>query len=251
LLNADDTYRLEPALQTDTPLVGAVHLPEDQIANCRQLAQLLKQHCEKLQAKFVFQVGVNALKTIPEGVELQLNNGTSASFQAAVVCSGVKAADLLKPWGIACPMESVYGYSISSQMKEPLNAPQSAIWDLKHQVHISRLGQRVRVSGSYELDGDPDDQDTSSLKILYKTLQDWFPGAAQLDQSTQVWKGARPTLADGLPVVGASGIKGVWLNFGHGNLGWTLAMGSANVIARQISERHVALNMEHFGIHRF
>jgi len=251
LLNADDTYRLEPALQTDTPLVGAVHLPEDQIANCRQLAQLLKQQCEKLQAKFVFQVGVNALKTIPEGVELQLSNGTSASFQAAVVCSGVKAADLLKPWGMACPMESVYGYSISSPMKEPLNAPQSAIWDLKHQVHISRLGQRVRVSGSYELDGDPDDQDTSSLKILYKTLQDWFPGAAQLDQSTQVWKGARPTLADGLPVVGASGIKGVWLNFGHGNLGWTLAMGSANVIARQISERHVALNMEHFGIHRF
>jgi D-amino-acid dehydrogenase len=52
-------------------------------------------------------------------------------------------------------------------------------------------------------------------------------------------------------VLGASGIKGVWLNFGHGNLGWTLAMGSANVIARQISERHVALNMEHFGIHRF
>ncbi|NBW80095.1 MAG: FAD-dependent oxidoreductase, partial [Betaproteobacteria bacterium] len=94
LLDADDTYRLEPALQTDTPLFGALHLPEDQIANCRQLAQLLKQQCEKLQAKFVFQVGVNALKTIPEGVELQLSNDTSASFKAAVVCSGVKAADL-------------------------------------------------------------------------------------------------------------------------------------------------------------
>jgi D-amino-acid dehydrogenase len=72
-----------------------------------------------------------------------------------------------------------------------------------------------------------------------------------IDQSAQIWKGARPTLIDGLPVLGHSGLPGVWLNFGHGNLGWTLAFGAANTVARQISERHVALQMDHFSIGRF
>ena len=86
---------------------------------------------------------------------------------------------------------------------------------------ITRLGQRVRVAGSAELGGAPDRMNAAALRTLYKVLDDWFPGAAQLREA-QAWKGARPMLPDGPPVLGASGAPGVWLNLGHGSSGWAL-----------------------------
>jgi D-amino-acid dehydrogenase len=251
LLNAEYTRHIEPALGSDTPLFGSVLLPQDQVANCRQVAQLLKQHCEKLLVRWSFQDGVQSIHSRPEGVHLQLRAGHAETFQAVVVCSGSSTLSLLKSLGLSCPIEPIMGYSISGPLRESLHAPRSAIWDYKNQVHISRLGQRIRVSGCYALNDTQDTPNTADLKPLYRALEEWFPGAAMIDQSAQIWKGARPTLIDGLPVLGHSGLPGVWLNFGHGNLGWTLAFGAANTVARQISERHVALQMDHFSIGRF
>jgi D-amino-acid dehydrogenase len=115
------------------------------------------------------------------------------------------------------------------------------------------MGNRVRVAGSAEIGGLPDKKRASAVQTLYKVLHDWFPGAASLaDKRTAVqeWKGARPMLPDGPPVLGATGIPGVWLNLGHGSCGWALSCGSARVVADLISARAPEIDIGGLGVER-
>jgi len=150
-------------------------------------------------------------------------------------------------------MAAVYGYSISAPIREPLNAPRSALMDERYKVAISRLGNRVRVAGSAEIGGSLHKHRASSVRTLYKVLHDWFPGAAQnanTGASVQVWKGARPMLPDGPPIIGDSGIPGLWLNLGHGSSGWALSCGSARALADGIAGKSAGIDMEGLGIER-
>jgi D-amino-acid dehydrogenase len=144
----------------------------------------------------------------------------------------------------------VHGYSITARIREPLNAPRSAVMDERYKVAISRLGQRVRVAGSAELGAPQGRMDAKALRTLYKVLQDWFPGAADYAHGVQEWRGARPMLPDGPPVIGPSGLPGLWLNLGHGSSGWALACGSARALADRIAGRKPEIELEGLGIER-
>ena len=121
--------------------------------------------------------------------------------------------------------------------------------DEHYKVAITRLGARVRVAGGAELGGRATHHNARAVATLYKVLHDWFPGAARLSHA-QVWKGARAMLPDGPPVLGASGIEGVWLNLGHGSSGWALACGSARVLADAISGRTSAIDTRGLSLAR-
>jgi D-amino-acid dehydrogenase len=114
--------------------------------------------------------------------------------------------------------------------------------DERYKVAISRLGRRIRVAGSAEIGGHLDYLAEAPLRTLYRVLDDWFPGAV-IARDAQHWKGARPMLPDGPPVLGESGAAGVWLNLGHGSSGWALACGSARVLAERMSGREAPLDM--------
>ena len=122
--------------------------------------------------------------------------------------------------------------------------------DERYKVAISRLGNRVRVAGSAELGGTAEKMRASSLQTLYKVLHDWFPGAANLSGGVQEWKGARPMLPNGPPMIGPSGVAGLWLNLGHGSSGWALSCGSARALADLISNRKPDLDLAGFGVER-
>jgi D-amino-acid dehydrogenase len=145
---------------------------------------------------------------------------------------------------------AVHGYSISAAVREPLDAPRSGVMDERYKVSITRLGQRVRVSGSAEIGGDPKKPREQSIQTLFKVLDDWFPGAARTQENVQIWKGSRPMLPDGPPLVGFSGVKGVWLNLGHGSSGWALSCGSAKAIADMVSQHKAEINMKGFDYQR-
>jgi D-amino-acid dehydrogenase len=249
-LDADEARKIEPALSTDTALAGAIHLPDDEVANCRQFALLLKWEAEALGARFHFNCDLAPMsRSAP--TSLSLAAGSQAHrFDAVVVCAGVDSAALLKPLGLHIPLAPVYGHSVSAQIREPLNAPRSAVMDERYKVAISRLGLRVRVAGSAELGGSGARLNPASLQTLYKVLQDWFPGAATLRSGVQQWKGARPMLPDGPPILGASGVPGVWLNLGHGSSGWALSCGSARVLADLIAGQDPGIDLEGLGIER-
>ena len=244
------TRAIEPALSRDTDFAGAIHLPDDGVGNCRQFALLLRRQAELLGAQFRFNATV---AHVTPGMRPQLvlaGMPAPEVFDAVVLCAGVASAALLRPLGLKLPMTAVYGYSISAPLREPLNAPRSAVMDERYKVAISRLGMRVRVAGSAEIGGTLAHKRPAALQTLYKVLHDWFPGAAQISGGVQEWKGARPMLADGPPLLGASGLAGIWLNLGHGSSGWALGCGSARAVADMLATRTPEVDLEGLGISR-
>jgi D-amino-acid dehydrogenase len=249
-ISPDETRKIEPALNPDISFFGAIHLPDDEVGNCRQFALLLKSEAQRLGVKFQFNTQVAQLRAT-QGISLTLSNDTSPhAFDAVVVCAGADSASLLVPLGLKIPIAAVHGYSVSATIREPLNAPRSAVMDERYKVAISRMGNRVRVAGSAEIGGSPEHKRANSLQTLYKVLHDWFPGAANLANGAQEWKGARPMMPDGPPILGTSGVPGVWLNLGHGSSGWALSCGSARVLSDLIQGKAPGLDISGLGIER-
>lgn len=249
-ITPDEARKVEPALNPDMSFAGAVYLADDEVGNCRQFALLLKDEARRLGAKFEFNSAVAGVERSHQTSILIASEAVPRRFDAVVICAGFASAALLRPLGLQLPLAAVQGYSISAPIREPLNAPRSAVMDERFKVAITRLGQRVRVAGSAEIGGSPEALRASSLQTLYKVLHDWFPGAAQLSGGVQEWKGARPMLPDGPPVLGASGLPGIWLNLGHGSSGWALSCGSARALADTMAGRKTDVDLEGLGVER-
>jgi D-amino-acid dehydrogenase len=284
LVDAERCRRIEPGLNAETPLLAGVHLPDDEVGNCRQFTNLLRGEAQREGVQFLFHSDVRAVHLNGARPELEhvhsppeestllasMQDSLDASvggpltqpmpfeprresFDAVVVCAALGAGALLKPLGIRLPLAAVWGYSVTAPLRRleahPDFGPKAALMDERYKVAISRIGQRVRVAGSAEIGGRATRINSSALDTLYKVLDDWFPSVAQVGQ-TQVWKGARPMLPDGPPVIGASGAKNVWLNLGHGSSGWALACGSARVLADALAGREAEIDVEGLGVER-
>ena len=251
-VDAAEARRIEPGLNAETPLQAGIHLPHDGVGNCRHFAHLMKAQAQRLGARFLF--GHEVRRIVPGArpqVELSTPPGQDPHpahppFDAAIVCAGVPALRLLQPLGLKLPLAAVHGYSITAPLRalegHPHAGPQAAVRDAHYGMTISRLGQRVRVAGGAELGGRLSQTDPRAVRALYKVLDDWFPGVAAQSR-VQPWKGARPMTPDGTPVIGASGLPGVWLNVGHGSGGWTLSCGSACVLADQLAGRPAGIDL--------
>ncbi|MRD48170.1 D-amino acid dehydrogenase [Caenimonas koreensis] len=257
-ISAEDARLIEPAINPDTEFAGAVHLPQDEVGNCRQFALLLKGAAQAHGVNFEFNTAVHEIHASEHGALSTWVLGEPAPvrrrFDAIVVCGGIDSARLLAPAGLHVPLAAVHGYSISAPIREPLNAPRSALMDERFKVAISRLGNRVRVAGSAEIGGDPARKRPKAIQTLYKVLRDWFPGAAQLANTgaaVQEWKGARPMLPDGPPLIGATKVPGLWINLGHGSSGWALSCGSARALADLMAQRQPEVDMEGLGVERW
>ena len=281
VLDAAQCHAVEPGLNVDMPLHAGIHLPDDEVGNCRQFAHLLRLQAQALGASFHFHTDVLSIQpgspaTLVYGqsqaasgaaakpattkarrrgfgdTQFLPNEPTTEPFDAIIVCAALGAGALLRPLGLKLPLLAVHGCSVTAPLRLNEHHPQgprSALMDEHFKVAISRLGNRVRVAGSAEIGGRLDRIDKSSVSTLYKVLHDWFPGAATLAQA-QVWKGARPMLPDGPPVLGASGMDGVWLNLGHGSSGWALSCGSARLLADLVVGRTPAIDTEGLGLER-
>jgi D-amino-acid dehydrogenase len=242
LLDEAAARAIEPALNPDTHFHGAVHLPQDEVANCRQFALMLKDVARAMGVDFQFNTTVAHIDKAQVATLFIVTTGSlappvAAKFDAVVLCAGTASAQLCKPLGAKLPIAAVYGYSVSAHVREPLDAPRSALMDERYKVAISRLGNRVRVAGSAEIGGYAHVKRASAMHTLYKVLHDWFPGAALMSHGVQEWKGARPMLPDRPPIIGPSGMTGLWFNTGHGSSGWALSCGSARLLADAMAAR--------------
>ena len=257
LLDAAQCRQLEPGLNPEMSLQAGISLPQDEVGNCRQFAHLLKAQAQRHGARFLFQHEVLSLAaaTSPRLMVRNLASGGSAesTFDAVLLCTGHQSRRLLKPLGLSLPIAPVYGYSVTAPLSDSevstSRGPRGAVMDEKYKVAISRLGRRIRVAGSAELGGAPERMNAAALATLYKVLDDWFPGAARLSQAS-AWKGARPMLPDGPPVLGQSHSPGIWLNLGHGSSGWALSCGSARVVADLMAGREPAIDIGGLGPQR-
>lgn len=257
LMQPAQAREIEPALNPATAFHSALYLPQDEVGNCRQFALLLKNEAQRLGVKFSFSTPVEGLDA-SSGIALTLaGQPRSQHFDATVMCAGVDSARLLRPLGLKIPLAAVHGYSVSATIRDTQEAPRSAIMDERYKVSISRLGNRVRVAGAAEIGGAPGVKRNNTIQTLYKVLDDWFPRAANWfpgsnnhSSGVLIWKGARPMLPDGPPLVGASGIPGLWFNLGHGASGWALSCGSARALADLVDQREPEIDLEGLDISR-
>jgi D-amino-acid dehydrogenase len=257
-MSASEARLIEPAINPDNDFFGAVHMPNDEVGNCREFTLLLKVESQRLGVKYELNTVIAGVSYASKAIINIANENTLQQFDAIIMCAGVHSAELLKPilrpLKRKLPLAPIYGYSISAAVREPMNAPRSALMDERYKVAISRLGNRVRVAGSAEIGGSLQNKYPSAISTLYKVLQDWFPGAAHISNmgaSVHEWKGARPMLPDGPPVIGASGVPNIWLNLGHGSSGWALSCGSARVLADLVANRQPEVDASGFHIERF
>jgi D-amino-acid dehydrogenase len=233
IFTPDEARALEPDLSPSISLHSAVCYASDEVGNCRQFAQLLKD--KLLEGGVRMHLGTK-VSAIAQGAGLQLHtdNLGPLDFDQAVICAGAGSAALLGPNYRQLPLTRLWSYSLSAQIREPYSAPRSAVHDCHRQVSMNRIGDRIRISGGAELGGTREVHNPKIIKLLYQALQSNFPGAADYSRSMQTWKGGSIFSPDALPLVGPAGTPGVWLNLAHGHNGWSIACGAARILADQL-----------------
>lgn len=250
-VDADTARLIEPGLPTDTPLAGALHAPGGLSINGRLFAQQLRQAAQQLGVRFVFNARVQALHARPAALHLA-GESSPRRADAVVLCAGLPSAELVRPLGLRLPMMAMHGYTISLPVREDTHAPQGSILDPVHRIAITRQGQRIRISGGAEIGPGNGLHHSATLQTMYLALSGWFPGGAQTaSPQIQVWRGERTALPDGAPLLGASGLPGLWLNTGHGACGWALACASARTLADSIAGNTPAVDLQAFATQRF
>ena len=281
LLDAAGCRAIEPGLHPETALHAGVYSKDDQVGNCREFTHLLKKEAVRAGVRFLFDAQVERiaagpaprLKVIRMPIDPRGRNGLRSiggasdwpvtqppemldgepTFDAIVVCAAVDSRLLLRPLGVRLPLLPVYGCSVTAPLRHDdrhlHREPRAALMDERYKVAISRLGNRVRAAGSAEIGVSPRHSGDAAFRTLDKVLDDWFPGVTQRS-AAQRWRGARPMLPDGPPVLGASGAAGIWLNVGHGGSGWALACGSARLVADAVAGRKTPIEIDGLGLDR-
>jgi D-amino-acid dehydrogenase len=172
---------------------------------------------------------------------------TADSF---VLALGSYSPVLAKGLGMRLPVYPVKGYSITLPIVDEVLAPLSTVMDETHKIAITRLGDRIRVGGMAEIAGFSSSLPAKRKATLVHSVEDLFGGAGDQSQAT-FWTGLRPMTPDGTPIVGRSTVRNLFLNTGHGTLGWTMAAGSAAVLADVISGRASAIETRDLGYVRY
>ncbi len=226
---------VEPALaRSPVPLVGALRLPDDETGDCHRFTQQLASLAEAAGVRFCYGSPATGFTEDAGGrITGVTSRDETHRADAVVVCLGCDAVDLLAPLGLRLPVYPVKGYSLTFDIDDESGAPVSTVMDETYKVAITRLGRRVRVGGTAELSGMNTELREARRLTLTRSVEDLFPfaGAAR---KARFWTGLRPSTPDGVPYVGPTAREGLWVNVGHGTLGWTMAAGSARVLARAL-----------------
>ena len=241
----------EPGLAgSNQPLAGGLRLPGDETGDCFKFTNRLAEMAAA--AGVEFRMGTTIRRLVRQGdrivgVETDRGNVTGDAY---LVAMGSFSPKLVGPLGLKLPVYPVKGYSITVPIVDETRAPVSTLLDESYKVAITRLGDRIRVGGMAEISGFNNDLPEARRATLEYSLGSLFPGAGDTSRASY-WSGLRPMTPDSTPVVGATKFGNLFLNTGHGTLGWTMACGSAAVIADLMSGRRAAIETGDLSIARY
>ncbi|HAV5588808.1 TPA: D-amino acid dehydrogenase [Acinetobacter baumannii] len=250
LLNGNELGRVEPALaNAQDKLVGGLHLPNDETGDCYLFTNALAQIAKELGVNFQFNQNVE--KLIVEGDQIKgvQVNGKVLTADRYVLAFGSYSRDFLKPLDLQLPVYPVKGYSLTIPIVDPAFAPQSTVLDETYKIAITRFDQRIRVGGMAELSGFNLGLNEDRRATLQMVTQDLFPGGDMVQAS--FWTGLRPMTPDSTPIIGATRFKNLFLNTGHGTLGWTMACGSGKLISDIVLNHKTDISTDGLSIQRY
>ena len=250
LLTREQLGSAEPALaQVKDKLVGALRLPNDETGDCQLFTTRLAQMAEQLGVKFRYGVAIDRLAVSGNAISGVHCGDELVQADAYVVAMGAYSTTLLKHI-VDIPVYPMKGYSITVPITDAARAPVSTILDETYKIAVTRFEDRIRVGGMAEIAGFDLRLNPRRRATREMVVNDLFPGASDTAQAS-FWTGLRPMTPDGTPIVGRTGLGNLFLNTGHGTLGWTMSCGSAQMLADLMSAKRPAIPFADLSVGRY
>lgn len=252
VIDRDEVLRIEPAMAAAGPrIVGATYTGEDESGDVHQFTTALVRHAQAAGVRFRFGVRVQALRAeagAVRSVEIASEDGGYETLpaEAAVVAMGVHSTALVAPLGLRLPVYPAKGYSATLPVLDAQAAPTVSLTDDEHKLVFSRLGDRLRIAGTAELGGYGLALNRTRCDAIVRRTLDLFPGCSEARLAT-FWAGLRPATPGNVPLIGPTRVRGLFLNTGHGTLGWTHACGSGQALAELVSGRRPEVDFSFLG----
>lgn len=254
LVTASELIEIEPALTAmGSKLVGGTFCEEDESGDARMFTQKLAALAQEKGVRFVWNTRINSLLRgdgALSGISITNAEGffETMTADAYVLALGSESPNLTAPLGLNLPIYPAKGYSATLDILDPALAPTVSITDEAHKIVFSRLGSRLRIAGTAELNGYSTVLNPVRCDALIRRARHLFPGVAAYD-SPQFWTGLRPATPSNVPCIGrAQGWRNLFLNTGHGTLGWTEGPGSGRALADIVSNRIPELDFAFTGL---
>jgi len=239
---ADEAVMIEPALaHIRKRIVGATYTASDESGDAHKFTQALAKMATARGAKFLYGRTVQGLRMAGgrvDGVVVKTADGPEETLRADayVVALGSYAPLLTRPVGVDLPIYPTKGYSASAEVIDDSKAPMVSVTDDEAKIVFSRLGRRLRIAGTAEMAGYDTQVNRARCEAIVRRAMEVFPGAASYG-SAEFWTGLRSSTPSNVPIIGRTKIANLYLNTGHGTLGWTMACGSGRALADIISGR--------------
>ncbi|MCB2129748.1 MAG: D-amino acid dehydrogenase [Rhodobacteraceae bacterium] len=252
VLDPDGCIAAEPALaEVRDKFVGGLRLTADRTGDCRMFTVSLAEKTAALGAKFHYGQKIRLIQVDGDRVKGVMTEDLGrVQGDAYVSALGTFGPKLLDPIDIRLPVYPVKGYSVTLPVTDDRFAPQSTIMDETHKVAITRLGDRIRVAGTAEIAGYSNRLGPHATDTVRHVINDLFPKGGDLALA-EGWTGLRPMTPDGTPVLGPTRYRNLFLNTGHGTLGWTMAAGSGKAVADIVLGRKPEIDFEGLTASRY
>lgn len=251
ILDAAGCRAAEPGLGgSAVPLAGGMRLPGDETGDCLKFTQALAGLARARGVAFLQSTSVEGLETEGGRVVAARTDHGPVTGDLFIAAFGSHTPRLVRPLGLRLPVYPVKGYSLTADIVDAPAAPVSTVMDETYKVAITRLGDRVRIGGTAEISGYSTDLRPARLETLRHSVSDMFPGSCDL-ASARAWTGLRAMTPTGVPAIGRTALSNLYLNTGHGTLGWTMACGSARLLADMVTGRAPAVDASPYDPGRF
>ncbi|MEA1079139.1 D-amino acid dehydrogenase [Marinobacter qingdaonensis] len=245
VLSPNQCLETEPALRhLYAKLQGGIYAPGDEVADCHRFCKQLLDRL-RLSSGFHLHTGrkVSTLQLDRSKAKALCMGIDELEFDHVVIAAGIGSVSLLDSLGIKVPVYPLKGYSLSLSLQGREGVPETNVTDYDNKVVYARLDDQLRVAAMVDIGGWDSGISTGRVADLRKIAQNSFPYAGDF-QHADAWAGMRPATPEGTPVLGASSIDNLWLNIGHGSLGFTLACGSAEIVSSLIEGRSPTIKLD-------
>jgi D-amino-acid dehydrogenase len=241
----------EPALaHVKDKIVGGLRLPGDETGDCYKFTQALAEQCKKRGVDFLMNTEVNRINKVGDQVSSIATSRGDMTADAYLVALGSYSTPLLADIGVTIPVYPIKGYSLTLSIIDASKAPLSTVMDETYKVAVTRFDDRIRVGGTAEIASYNKELHAKRRDNVEFVVKDLFPGAGDSEQA-EFWTGLRPMTPDGTPILGATKLTNLFLNTGHGTLGWTMSLGSAKFIADIISNNKTDIDPDGLSMARY
>jgi D-amino-acid dehydrogenase len=250
LLTPAELQKAEPALAAVShKLTGGLRLPNDETGDCQKFTTRLAAMAEQLGVKFRYNTPIDSLSVSSGRITGVQCGSETIRGDSYVVALGSYSTKLLGKI-VDIPVYPLKGYSLTAPIVNESAAPISTVLDETYKIAITRFDDRIRVGGMAEIVGFDKSMRQARRETLEMCVNDLFPGGGDTAKAS-FWTGLRPTTPDGTPIVGRTPLPNLFLNTGHGTLGWTMCCGSGQLLADLISGKQAAIQADDLSVHRY